>query len=62
MHKPVINHIVERVKPVIEAYKNDDRDAFYNALIENNLVSSRLINKIKRKEARFLNKKHRKIK
>ncbi len=62
MHKPMTNHIVERVKPVIEAYKNDDRDAFYNALIENNLVSSRLINKIKRKEARFLNKKHRKIK
>ena len=62
MHKPATNHIVERVKPVIEAYKNDDREGFYNALIDNGLVSKRLINKIKRKEARFIEKKNRKRK
>lgn len=61
MHKPITNHIVERVEDVIKAYKNDDRDAFYSALINNQLVSSRLINKIRRKEARFLARKHKKI-
>ena len=50
MRKPVTNHIVERVKPVIQAYLNNDRDEMLSSLGNNGLISWRLINDIRRKD------------
>lgn len=53
-------HIIDRVKPVIEAYKNDDREGMYNALINQNLISKKLIYRIKHKEFKWKRKLQRK--
>ena len=57
---PVLNHIVERVKPVIQAYVNDDKEAFLNALIANQLVSQKLVNEIRYKDGVLIGRKLRK--
>lgn len=61
MKKIVDNHIMERTKGVIEAYLNDDRETMYKELIKNNLISEKLIYKIKSKEYKFHHKKESKI-
>jgi len=40
-----LNHILERLQPVVDAYLNDDKEGMMKALVENQLVSSRLIAK-----------------
>lgn len=62
IRKPVTNHIVERVKPVIEAYVKDDKEAFLNALVENNLISHRLVNEIMKKDDKIKKAKAKRIK
>lgn len=46
LHRPSANHIIERITPVVEAYYKDDRDAMMKELVDNKLISSRLIYKI----------------
>ncbi len=59
IRKPVTNHIIDRIKPVIEAYLNDDRKAFLLALAENDLVSWKLINEIKKSDEKKEKKQNR---
>ena len=40
-----LNHILERLDPVVQAYLRDDKESMMKALVENQLVSSRLISK-----------------
>ena len=40
--KPKFTHMLERVAPVVEAYFNDDRNGFINALLDNNLISPQM--------------------
>ena len=40
-----LNHILERLEPVVAAYLNDDKEGMMKALVENQLVSGRLIAK-----------------
>lgn len=60
LHHQQYGHIIDRVKPVIEAYKNDDREGLYNALISEKLISKKLIYKIKHKEFKWKRKLQRK--
>lgn len=48
-------HIIERIRPVIDSYFSDDKEGFYQALVENKLVSKKLIGKIMYKRFNFLN-------
>ena len=57
---PSKNHIIDRVGSVIEAYLNDDREGMYQALVNNNLISKKLIFKIKHAEFKFKRKLQRK--
>ena len=59
IRKPVTNHIMERVKPVVEAYLKSDKDAFLSALADNNLISQKLINEIRKKDDKNLRRKAR---
>ncbi|MCD8195338.1 MAG: hypothetical protein LUD22_03490 [Coprobacillus sp.] len=43
------NDLIDRIRPVIDAYFNFDRDRFYACLIESKLVSERAMNLYKRK-------------
>lgn len=61
MRRPVTNHIVERVKPVIDAYIKADKDAFLNALLAGKLISNKLFNEIKSTDFNLQRKKLRKI-
>ena len=45
------NHMMERIQPVIDAYYNGNLDDFKRYLVENKLISSRLISKINSDEA-----------
>lgn len=40
------NHMMERILPVIDAYYRDDREAMMNYLVQNQLISSRLMYQI----------------
>lgn len=42
------NHMLERIKPVMEAYFSDDREAFINALLSNNFISNKMLYIIKK--------------
>lgn len=53
LHRPSTTHILERIKPVIECYFNSDREGLLKALIDNNLISEKLIRKMKHKEYVF---------
>lgn len=53
IRRPDFGHIIERLKAVVDAYLLDDREALYNALIDNKFISARLIHKIKHREYRF---------
>ncbi len=52
--------IIERLKPVVEAYLDNNREDLYKALIDNRLISEKLIYKIKHQEYRFKHKLERK--
>lgn len=43
-------HMIERVVPVVDAYLEGDKGKLKKALVENKLISSRLINKINAEE------------
>lgn len=47
LRRPNFNHVIERIKPVIEKYLDNNKDGMLNMLAEKKLVSERLINKIK---------------
>lgn len=61
LKKVVDNHIVQRTQGVVKAYLNDDREGVYQELIKNNLISSKLIYKIKHNEYKFHHKKESKL-
>lgn len=46
--KPVLTHMFERLKPVVEAYFKDDREAFINSLVENSFISNKMLYIIKK--------------
>lgn len=48
MKKISSNHMLDRLKPVMDAYFQDDREAFINALLENNLISNKMLYLIKK--------------
>ena len=60
MHRPVKTHIMDRIGSVVDAYLNDDREGMYQALVNNNLISKKLIFKIKHEEFKFKRKLQRK--
>ena len=47
IHHPNYENMLERIKPVIDAYFAFDREAFINALFENGFISSRLLRSIR---------------
>lgn len=47
---PKYNHMLERIKPVVDAYFNNDRKAMVNALKENELISDNVYQMILRKK------------
>lgn len=55
-----LTHMIDRIKPVVEQYLDDNREGLYQALIANNLVSEKMIYKIKHKEYRFKRRLERK--
>lgn len=59
MKKIVTTHILDRLTNVVDAYFSNDREALYQALIDNNLISAKAINKIKRKEHSVFRKLYR---
>ncbi len=54
IRNPNYNHMVDRVLPVVDAYFKNDREALMKALVDNQLISSRLIYKINALEQRVL--------
>lgn len=60
MHKIVTSHLLDRLTPVVDAYFSNDRDLLYKSLIDNNLISYKAINKIRRKENNVFSKLYRK--
>ena len=40
---PVLNHMLERLKPVVDAYFEDDRIGFINALFNNQFISNKML-------------------
>ena len=52
--KRYTNHMMERIKKVIDAYFRDDREQLYKELVDNKLISSKLISKIKADEEKTL--------
>lgn len=58
--RPVKTHLIKRVEAVADAYFQDDRNAMFNALLSNNLVSSSLMHQLAGKEIKFEEKSERK--
>lgn len=56
------NHILDRIAPVVDAYFDNNREKLYEALVSNELISSKLIHKIKHDEIMFNRKMDNKIK
>lgn len=50
IRRPSYSHMVDRIKPVIEAYLAYDRTALLNALHDQGLISSKLLYQIHRKD------------
>lgn len=44
--KPRFNNMIERIRPVVNAYLKGDRNEFCKALVDNELVSERLMHKV----------------
>lgn len=49
MHHPSYSHMIDRIKPVVNAYFAHDRTALINALHDQELISSRLLYQIHKK-------------
>ena len=60
MHRPNKNHVMNRIGGVVDSYLNDDREGMYQALVNNGLISKKLIFKIKHAEFKFKRKLQRK--
>ena len=56
LRKPYLNHMLERVAPVANAYLNDERETMIDALVENGLISRKLIFKIYAEERKVFGK------
>ena len=54
--EPNYNHMMERILPAVECYYNDDKEGFKKALVDNKLISSRLMYKINYDEVIVLSK------
>ena len=54
--KTYTNHLLERVKPVVAAYLAGDRETMIDALVENGLISRKLIFKIYLHERKVFSK------
>ena len=52
--KRTTNHMMERIVPVVDAYFRDDREGLIQNLVQNQLISSRLIYKINMDEHKRL--------
>lgn len=50
MKRPNYNHMIERIKPVVEAYFANDCNEMLNALHDNGLISSRMLYQIHRRK------------
>ena len=48
-----LNHMLERIQPVVDAYFRDDREELKQILVKNQLISSSLMRKISSDERRF---------
>lgn len=46
--RPVFNHMLERLKPVTDAYFSESRTNFVQALYDSNFISEKLYNMVKR--------------
>ena len=46
--KPSLSHMLERLKPVAEAYFNNDREGFINSLVSNSFISNKMLYIIKK--------------
>ncbi len=57
---PKEGDILDRLKAIVKPYIDNDKDAFYNALIEQELLSKKLIHRIKHKEYRYKRRLERK--
>ena len=51
---------MDRIGGVVDSYLNDDREGMYQALVNNGLISKKLIFKIKHAEFKFKRKLQRK--
>ena len=47
IHHPSFSHMLERIKPVVEAYFAFDRETLIKALYENGFISPRMLRKIR---------------
>ena len=56
LKKRYTNHMLDRITPVVDAYFRDDREGMYRELVDNQLISSKLIYKIKSDEQLVLSK------
>ncbi len=54
--KRYTNHMMERITPVVDAYFRDDQEGLYRILVDNQLISSKLIFKIKSDEQKVFEK------
>jgi hypothetical protein len=54
LHHPSHNHMLKRLFPVVDAYYANDRETMIKALVDNKLISSKEIYKIKSDESKFL--------
>ncbi|MBQ9458052.1 MAG: hypothetical protein IJU64_06120 [Bacilli bacterium] len=57
--KTYTNHLLERVKPVVAAYLAGDRETMIDALVDNGLISRKLIFKIYYEERKVFSKIYR---
>ena len=56
IRKRYTNHMMERITPVVDAYFRDDREGLYRELVDNQLISSKLIYRIKSDEQKLLSR------
>ena len=47
LRRPSYSHMLERIRPVVDAYFNFDREGFINALYDNGFISSHLLHLIR---------------
>ena len=45
--KPNLNHMLERITPVVDKYFADDREGFIEALLENKFISKKMYQMVK---------------